>query len=116
MNELENNGLTTEQELERNKRWLKDLHIRYNELKKKPSFNFVCSIISECIGNNQEIKINKNGEFYFIGSNYKGKKIQKAITAKKKFEDRIYYLITYPLNAKSIEALGKFYEKKEEKQ
>ena len=32
MKELQTNGLTLEQELERYKSWLEDLHIRYNEL------------------------------------------------------------------------------------
>jgi len=34
MAKLQVNSLTTEQDLERHKRWLEDLHIRYDELKK----------------------------------------------------------------------------------
>jgi len=33
--EVGNNGLTLQQELERHKRWLKDLNIRYKELQSK---------------------------------------------------------------------------------
>jgi DNA-directed RNA polymerase specialized sigma24 family protein len=37
MKEMQTNGLTLEQELERYKSWLEDLHIRYDELKKEHS-------------------------------------------------------------------------------
>lgn len=37
MKELQTNGLTIEQELERYKSWLEDLHIRYDELKNEHS-------------------------------------------------------------------------------
>ena len=37
MEKLQTNGLTLEQELERYKSWLEDLHIRYDELKKEHS-------------------------------------------------------------------------------
>ena len=37
MKELQTNGLTLEQELERYKSWLEDLHIRYDELKREHS-------------------------------------------------------------------------------
>jgi chromosome segregation ATPase len=37
MKEMQTNGLTLEQEIERYKSWLEDLHIRYDELKKEHS-------------------------------------------------------------------------------
>jgi hypothetical protein len=37
MKEMQTNGLTLEQEIERYKSWLEDLHIRYDELKREHS-------------------------------------------------------------------------------
>jgi len=102
----EQNNLTLEQELERHKRWLKDLHIRMDEMKKPPTAEEVC----DALGKFYNIKV------YYMNNNYhNGFHFKDSWFIVKYQNDRLRFSNDYMFHVNDLPPhlltlIGRFYE------
>lgn len=102
MSEKQTNNITIEQDLERHKSWLNDLQIRIKELKKPPTAEEVCDVLSKyfnvkvCYTNNQFIMLDDNLKNNIIVTLFDG--------------DKLLFNFYYGLPPHLITMIGRFFE------